>query len=149
MKQKGSSDVKGTLWNYLDKKVLLWHREAEAPLFLRVYQNKSHVKCNRRHSETSNLSICWASDQSTHPSTHSSSILQANHRLGHPSIKQHGNILTGTADGQDRQKHRQKSVRMCLSSTACAERKERDKEKSLHFHWAEHFSYILDKFRLS
>ncbi len=35
MKQKGSSDVKGSLWNHLDKKVLLWHREA--PLFLRVY----------------------------------------------------------------------------------------------------------------
>uniref|UniRef100_A0A673JLE0 Ig-like domain-containing protein n=1 Tax=Sinocyclocheilus rhinocerous TaxID=307959 RepID=A0A673JLE0_9TELE len=35
VKQKGSSDVKGSLWNHLDKKVLLWHREA--PLFLRVY----------------------------------------------------------------------------------------------------------------
>ncbi len=35
VKQKGSSDVKGSLWNYLDKKVLLWHREA--PLFLSVY----------------------------------------------------------------------------------------------------------------
>ncbi len=35
MKQKGSSDVKGSLWNHLDKKVLLWHREA--PLFLRVW----------------------------------------------------------------------------------------------------------------
>ncbi len=35
MKQKGSSDVKGSLWNHLDKKVLLWHREA--PLYLRVY----------------------------------------------------------------------------------------------------------------
>ncbi len=35
MKQKGSSDVKGSLLNHLDKKVLLWHREA--PLFLRVY----------------------------------------------------------------------------------------------------------------
>ncbi len=34
VKQKGSSDVKGSLWNHLDKKVLLWHREA--PLFLRV-----------------------------------------------------------------------------------------------------------------
>uniref|UniRef100_A0A672LD17 Kinesin motor domain-containing protein n=1 Tax=Sinocyclocheilus grahami TaxID=75366 RepID=A0A672LD17_SINGR len=33
---KGSSDVKGSLWNHLDKKVLLWHREA--PLFLRVYE---------------------------------------------------------------------------------------------------------------
>ncbi len=31
---KGFSDVKGSLWNHLDKKVLLWHREA--PLFLRV-----------------------------------------------------------------------------------------------------------------
>ncbi len=28
MKQKGSSDVKGYLWKHLDKKVLLWHREA-------------------------------------------------------------------------------------------------------------------------
>uniref|UniRef100_A0A671LLZ1 Transmembrane protein 132C-like n=1 Tax=Sinocyclocheilus anshuiensis TaxID=1608454 RepID=A0A671LLZ1_9TELE len=28
-------NVKGSLWNHLDKKVLLWHREA--PLFLRVY----------------------------------------------------------------------------------------------------------------
>ncbi len=27
MKQKGSSDVKGSLWNHLDKKVLLWHRD--------------------------------------------------------------------------------------------------------------------------
>ncbi len=36
MKRKDSSDdVKGSLWNHLDKKlVLLWHREA--PLFLRV-----------------------------------------------------------------------------------------------------------------
>uniref|UniRef100_A0A672K661 Si:dkey-238d18.5 n=1 Tax=Sinocyclocheilus grahami TaxID=75366 RepID=A0A672K661_SINGR len=34
VKQKGSSDVKGSLWNPLDKKVLLWHREA--PLFLSV-----------------------------------------------------------------------------------------------------------------
>ncbi len=34
MKQKGFSDVKGSLWNHLDKNVLLWHREA--PLFLRV-----------------------------------------------------------------------------------------------------------------
>ncbi len=42
MKQKGSSDVKGSLWNHLDKKVLLWHREA--PLFLRVYLHKN--KCN-------------------------------------------------------------------------------------------------------
>ncbi len=32
LKQKGSSDVKGSLWNYLDKQVLLWHREA--PLLL-------------------------------------------------------------------------------------------------------------------
>ncbi len=31
VKQKGSSDVKGSLWSHLDKKVLLWHREA--PLF--------------------------------------------------------------------------------------------------------------------
>ncbi len=35
VKQKGSSDIKGSLWKNLDKKVLLWHREA--PLFLRVY----------------------------------------------------------------------------------------------------------------
>ncbi len=35
MKQKGSSDVKGSLWNHLDKKVLLWHREA--PLFLECW----------------------------------------------------------------------------------------------------------------
>ncbi len=35
MKQKGYSDVKGSLWNHLDKKVLLRHREA--PLLLRVY----------------------------------------------------------------------------------------------------------------
>ncbi len=34
VKQKGSSDVKGSLWNHLDKKCLLWHHEA--PLFLRV-----------------------------------------------------------------------------------------------------------------
>ncbi len=38
MKQKRSSDVKGSLWNHLDKKVLLWHREA--PLFLRVQLRK-------------------------------------------------------------------------------------------------------------
>ncbi len=30
-----SSDVKGSFWNHLDKKVLLWHHEA--PLFLRVH----------------------------------------------------------------------------------------------------------------
>ncbi len=29
VKQKGSSDVKGSLWNHLDKKVLLWHRETQ------------------------------------------------------------------------------------------------------------------------
>ncbi len=34
VKQKGSSDVKCSLWNHLEKKVLLWHREA--PLSLRV-----------------------------------------------------------------------------------------------------------------
>ncbi len=34
VKQKGSSDVKDSLWKHLDKKVLLWHREA--PWFLRV-----------------------------------------------------------------------------------------------------------------
>ncbi len=28
----------GYLWNNLDKKVIIWHREA--PLFLRVYINK-------------------------------------------------------------------------------------------------------------
>ncbi len=27
VKQKGSSDIKGSLWNHLDNKVLLWHRE--------------------------------------------------------------------------------------------------------------------------
>jgi len=32
VKQKGSSDIEGSLWNHLDKKVILWHREA--PLFL-------------------------------------------------------------------------------------------------------------------
>ncbi len=35
VKQKGYSEVKGTSWNHLDKKVILCHREA--PLFLRVY----------------------------------------------------------------------------------------------------------------
>ncbi len=35
MKQKVYSDVKGSLWNHLDKKVILWRHEA--PLFLRVY----------------------------------------------------------------------------------------------------------------
>ncbi len=40
VKQKGSSDVKGSLWNHLDKKVLLWHREA--PLFLWVYNAHFH-----------------------------------------------------------------------------------------------------------
>ncbi len=33
MKQNGSSDVKASLWIHLDKKVLLWHREA--PLFVK------------------------------------------------------------------------------------------------------------------
>ncbi len=28
VKQKSSSDVKASLWNHLEKKVLLWHREA-------------------------------------------------------------------------------------------------------------------------
>jgi len=32
--EKGSSDVKGSLWNHLHKQVILWHREE--PLFLRV-----------------------------------------------------------------------------------------------------------------
>ncbi len=35
--QKGSSDVEGSLWNHLDKKFILWHREA--PLF---YECKNH-----------------------------------------------------------------------------------------------------------
>ncbi len=39
MKQKGASDVKGSLWNHLDKNVLLWH--LEAPLFLRVYYQQT------------------------------------------------------------------------------------------------------------
>ncbi len=47
MKQKGSSDVKGSLWKHLDKKVLLWHREAH--LILRVY--------NKRIREFAELSI--------------------------------------------------------------------------------------------
>ncbi len=59
MKQRGSSDVKGSLWNHLDRKALLCHREA--PLYLRVHrllcfgdaedhyvQNKS-VLLNRVH----------------------------------------------------------------------------------------------------
>ncbi len=33
VEQKGSSDVKWSLWNHLDKKVLLWH---ETPLFILV-----------------------------------------------------------------------------------------------------------------
>ncbi len=39
MKQKGSLDLKGSLWNIYTKKALLWHREA--PLFLRVYTFRS------------------------------------------------------------------------------------------------------------
>ncbi len=35
VKQKDSSDVKGSLWKHLHKKVILWH--CEAPLFLRVH----------------------------------------------------------------------------------------------------------------
>ncbi len=46
MKQKGSSDVKGSLWNHLDKKVILWHREA--PLFLRVYRFKIVTRNNKK-----------------------------------------------------------------------------------------------------
>jgi len=42
VKQKGSSDVKGSFWNHLDKKVLLWHRET--PLFLRVYFGSNLAK---------------------------------------------------------------------------------------------------------
>ncbi len=34
VKQKGYSDVIGSLWNHLDKKIILCHREA--PLFLRM-----------------------------------------------------------------------------------------------------------------
>ncbi len=45
MKQKGSSDVKGSLWNHLDKKVILWHREA--PLFLRVHVCKIDVEIQK------------------------------------------------------------------------------------------------------
>ncbi len=37
--QKGSSDVKGSLWNHLEKKFTLWNREA--PLFLRVQYAQS------------------------------------------------------------------------------------------------------------
>lgn len=49
------------------------------------YQNKSYLKCNRRHSETSNLSICWASAQSSH----SSNTPPLSFRPSiHPSIKQ-------------------------------------------------------------
>ncbi len=48
VKQKASSDVKGSLWNHLDKTVLLWHREA--PLFLRVETN--HCK-PAKHTDTS------------------------------------------------------------------------------------------------
>ncbi len=35
VKPKGASDVKGFLWNHLDKKFILWHHEA--PLFLRAH----------------------------------------------------------------------------------------------------------------
>ncbi len=35
MQQKGSSDVKGSLWNHLDKRVLLWHRKEP---FFYVYE---------------------------------------------------------------------------------------------------------------
>ncbi len=41
MKQKDSSDVKDSLWNHSDKKVIRWH--CEAPLFLRVYVSVSPV----------------------------------------------------------------------------------------------------------
>ncbi len=59
VKQKDSSDVKVSLWNHLDKKVFLWHREA--PLFLRVYrkylveqlQIKFKFKCSYYSDSTS------------------------------------------------------------------------------------------------
>ncbi len=44
VKQKGSSDVNGSLWTHLDKNVLLWHHEA--PLFLRVYSSFSKWCCS-------------------------------------------------------------------------------------------------------
>ncbi len=33
VKQKGSSDVKGSLWNHLDKKDCLWHHELSTFIF--------------------------------------------------------------------------------------------------------------------
>ncbi len=40
MKRKGSSDVKGSLWNHLDKRFFC----REAPLFLRVYVFSLHER---------------------------------------------------------------------------------------------------------
>ncbi len=44
--QKVFSDVKGCLWNHLDKKVILWNREA--PLFLRV--NTYNIISSSQHA---------------------------------------------------------------------------------------------------
>ncbi len=49
MKQKGSLDVKGSLWNHIDTKVILWHREAPllfCELYPLVFKNvyRLHIK---------------------------------------------------------------------------------------------------------
>ncbi len=52
VKQKGSSDIKGSLWNHLDKRVLLWHREAH--LFLRVHKQPIKMQF---FTNSANLSV--------------------------------------------------------------------------------------------
>ncbi len=138
--------LKVLLWNYLDKNVLLWHREAEAPLFLRVYQNKSHLNCNRRHSEISNLSICWASGQSTHPSTHSSSILQANHPSIHQATWKHTHRYCRWP--RPAKASSEISENVFEFNSLCRTKSERQRQE-LAFHWAVHFPYVLKRFRLS
>ncbi len=49
---KGSSDIKGSLWNHLDKKVILW--QSEAPLFLRM---KLIIQWPTRHIKILHIKI--------------------------------------------------------------------------------------------
>ncbi len=55
MKQKGSSDIECSLWNHLDKKVIL----CEAPLFLRVYYSQKLLSYLYFKAENQNTNIIY------------------------------------------------------------------------------------------
>ncbi len=77
VKQKVSSDVKGSLWNPFEKRVLLW----QAPLFLRDWNFSSFVVCSKQTVSLCTLEIFSVSagyivaqvdgsHTSIHPKTH-------------------------------------------------------------------------------